>query len=297
MYFLCVFSDFSTSVKFQIKPSHFTFVSFSLKVSKKKKPFGILKQRWNVFYSLITEMKWLTDMACFEISCAQVSLLWKITVFKSCIRSGENNFSENCWQRAFSKKKSLLWRDKRLPFFGPSFDCASLSVCFAVWKNRHMRTVTNYFIVNLSLADVLVTIICLPASLIVDITETWFFGNTLCKIVPYLQVRVEPGHMQDTQMFDVFHKQFAGFTNALFLHFPSWYSWGQKAPTFFISPRMCTQWDLWCYSKAIYCLRRHCCSTTLEIWVQKRRSYLILLITLIYIYIEKVNWSHAVPCT
>ncbi|MBN3293848.1 OX2R protein, partial [Polypterus senegalus] len=50
-----------------------------------------------------------------------------------------------------------------------------------------MRTVTNYFIVNLSFADILVTITCLPASLIVDITETWFFGKTLCKILPYLQ--------------------------------------------------------------------------------------------------------------
>ncbi|KAG2467105.1 orexin receptor type 2 [Polypterus senegalus] len=60
-------------------------------------------------------------------------------------------------------------------------------VCTAVWKNHHMRTVTNYFIVNLSFADILVTITCLPASLIVDITETWFFGKTLCKILPYLQ--------------------------------------------------------------------------------------------------------------
>ncbi|XP_035255752.1 orexin receptor type 2 [Anguilla rostrata] len=60
-------------------------------------------------------------------------------------------------------------------------------VCFAVWKNHHMRTVTNYFIVNLSLADILVTITCLPASLVVDITETWFFGKTLCKVLPYLQ--------------------------------------------------------------------------------------------------------------
>ncbi|KAJ8013736.1 hypothetical protein DPEC_G00032890 [Dallia pectoralis] len=60
-------------------------------------------------------------------------------------------------------------------------------VCFAVWKNHHMRTVTNYFIVNLSFADVLVTITCLPASLVVDITETWFFGDTLCKILPCLQ--------------------------------------------------------------------------------------------------------------
>ncbi|KAG2460887.1 orexin receptor type 1-like [Polypterus senegalus] len=60
-------------------------------------------------------------------------------------------------------------------------------VCLAVWRNHHMRTVTNYFIVNLSLADVLVTAICLPASLVVDITETWFFGPTLCKVIPYLQ--------------------------------------------------------------------------------------------------------------
>ncbi|MGH0131100.1 UNVERIFIED_CONTAM: hypothetical protein FKN15_009742 [Acipenser sinensis] len=61
-------------------------------------------------------------------------------------------------------------------------------VCIAVWKNHHMRTVTNYFIVNLSLADVLVTITCLPASLVVDITETWFLGQTLCKVLPYLQI-------------------------------------------------------------------------------------------------------------
>ncbi|XP_006638920.2 orexin receptor type 2 [Lepisosteus oculatus] len=60
-------------------------------------------------------------------------------------------------------------------------------VCIAVWKNHHMRTVTNYFIVNLSFADVLVTITCLPASLVVDITETWFFGQTLCKVLPYVQ--------------------------------------------------------------------------------------------------------------
>ncbi|XP_077164839.1 orexin receptor type 2 isoform X2 [Paroedura picta] len=59
----------------------------------------------------------------------------------------------------------------------------NILVCVAVWKNHHMRTVTNYFIVNLSLADVLVTITCLPATLVVDITETWFLGDSLCKTV------------------------------------------------------------------------------------------------------------------
>lgn len=68
------------------------------------------------------------------------------------------------------------------------------TVCLAVWRNHHMRTVTNYFIVNLSLADVLVTAICLPASLLVDITESWLFGHTLCKVIPYLQVSL-PRHL------------------------------------------------------------------------------------------------------
>ncbi|XP_069079392.1 orexin/Hypocretin receptor type 1 [Pleurodeles waltl] len=63
----------------------------------------------------------------------------------------------------------------------------NMLVCVAVWRNHHMRTVTNYFIVNLSLADVLVTAICLPASLMVDITESWLFGQTMCKVIPYLQ--------------------------------------------------------------------------------------------------------------
>lgn len=81
----------------------------------------------------------------------------------------------------------------RTQTFGPQqllFLFLSNLVCVAVWKNHHMRTVTNYFIVNLSLADVLVTITCLPATLVVDITETWFFGQSLCKVIPYLQVIV-----------------------------------------------------------------------------------------------------------
>ena len=61
-------------------------------------------------------------------------------------------------------------------------------VCFAVWRNRHMRTVTNYFIVNLSLADILVIVICLPPTVVGDVTETWYLGGVMCKIVQYLQV-------------------------------------------------------------------------------------------------------------
>ncbi|XP_052801963.1 orexin receptor type 2-like isoform X2 [Mya arenaria] len=55
-------------------------------------------------------------------------------------------------------------------------------VCCVIWKNRSMRTVTNIFIVNLAIADVAVIVMCLPLTLLVDITETWFLGTVICKI-------------------------------------------------------------------------------------------------------------------
>lgn len=61
-------------------------------------------------------------------------------------------------------------------------------VCASVYFNRSMRTVTNLYIVNLSVADFLVILICLPPTVLWDVTETWFFGTTTCRIVLFFQV-------------------------------------------------------------------------------------------------------------
>jgi hypothetical protein len=61
-------------------------------------------------------------------------------------------------------------------------------VCVAVYRNHTMRTVTNYFIVNLAVADFMVIFFCLPPTVVWDVTETWFMGTALCKIVVYFQV-------------------------------------------------------------------------------------------------------------
>ncbi|KYB26242.1 orexin receptor type 2 isoform X1 [Tribolium castaneum] len=63
----------------------------------------------------------------------------------------------------------------------------NILVCVAVYRNHTMRTVTNYFIVNLAVADFLVILFCLPPSVVWDVTVTWFFGVTMCKIVLYFQ--------------------------------------------------------------------------------------------------------------
>jgi len=61
-------------------------------------------------------------------------------------------------------------------------------VCFVVWNDRRLRTVTNLFIVNLSVADFLIIVVCLPPTVLGDVTETWYLGTVMCKIVLYLQV-------------------------------------------------------------------------------------------------------------
>lgn len=62
-------------------------------------------------------------------------------------------------------------------------------VVYAVMRNEHMRSVTNYYIVNLSAADILVSLICFGPTAVGDVTETWWLGDTACKLIPYFQVR------------------------------------------------------------------------------------------------------------
>ena len=61
-------------------------------------------------------------------------------------------------------------------------------VCFAVWMNKDLRTITNIFMVNLSVADLFILIFCLPSALLVDVTATWFLGLIPCKLHIFLAV-------------------------------------------------------------------------------------------------------------
>ncbi|XP_069126773.1 orexin receptor type 2-like [Argopecten irradians] len=60
-------------------------------------------------------------------------------------------------------------------------------VCYVIWHSHHMQTVVNIFIFNLAVADFLVIFFCLPTTMLADVTETWYFGEIMCKIIPFLQ--------------------------------------------------------------------------------------------------------------
>lgn len=61
-------------------------------------------------------------------------------------------------------------------------------VCYIVQSSPRMRTVTNYFIANLAIGDILMSLFCVPFSFIsILIMGYWPFGVILCHLVNYSQ--------------------------------------------------------------------------------------------------------------
>ncbi|CAB3243561.1 unnamed protein product [Arctia plantaginis] len=50
-----------------------------------------------------------------------------------------------------------------------------------------LKNVTNIFLVNLSVADLLVTLFCMPVQIAKSVTLLWYFGEVMCKAVNFLQ--------------------------------------------------------------------------------------------------------------
>ncbi|XP_072251971.1 alpha-1A adrenergic receptor-like [Leuresthes tenuis] len=58
----------------------------------------------------------------------------------------------------------------------------NILVILAVVCNRHLRTPTNYFIINLAMADLLLGTTVLPVSATLEILDYWVFGRIFCDI-------------------------------------------------------------------------------------------------------------------
>lgn len=66
-------------------------------------------------------------------------------------------------------------------FFGNSI------VCYIVFKKKIMRTITNLFIANLAISDILLCIFCVTLTPIYTINGEWSFGGFLCHSTAFLQ--------------------------------------------------------------------------------------------------------------
>lgn len=64
---------------------------------------------------------------------------------------------------------------------------ANVSIAAAVLRYREMRTVTNCFLLNLAVAD-LVFALGSPLVAAARLTPDWPLGDTACRLLPYTQV-------------------------------------------------------------------------------------------------------------
>jgi hypothetical protein len=60
-------------------------------------------------------------------------------------------------------------------------------VCYVILSTRQMRTVTNFYIANLTISDIMMTLVNIPFNVMRFLLDDWPFGELLCKCVPFIQ--------------------------------------------------------------------------------------------------------------
>lgn len=60
-------------------------------------------------------------------------------------------------------------------------------VILTLIQNKRMRTVTNVFLLNLSVSDLLLAVFCMPFTIVPMLLKNFIFGAQMCVIIRYFQ--------------------------------------------------------------------------------------------------------------
>ncbi|XP_045479675.1 cholecystokinin receptor-like [Harmonia axyridis] len=105
---------------------------------------------------------------------------------------GWNSFSTS---RTITRPKSSTptWYETgkvQIPLYSVIFMLAVVGntlVILTLIRNQRMRTITNLFLLNLAVSDLLLGVLCMPFTLIGALLRDFVFGEVMCKLVPFLQ--------------------------------------------------------------------------------------------------------------
>ncbi|KAG5882218.1 hypothetical protein JTB14_012468 [Gonioctena quinquepunctata] len=92
--------------------------------------------------------------------------------------TSENIINDNIVQVAFFMVYTTIFV---LGIFG------NVLVCYVVFRNKAMQTVTNLFITNLALSDILLCVLAVPFTPLYTFLGEWIFGKLICHLVSYAQ--------------------------------------------------------------------------------------------------------------
>jgi hypothetical protein len=60
-------------------------------------------------------------------------------------------------------------------------------VILTILQNTRMRTVTNMFLLNLAISDLLLGVFCMPFTLIGQLLRDFIFGDVFCRLISFFQ--------------------------------------------------------------------------------------------------------------
>ncbi|XP_074640337.1 QRFP-like peptide receptor [Tubulanus polymorphus] len=86
----------------------------------------------------------------------------------------------------YTKPTNIVLISVYIPLFVMAF-FGNFTILIVVLPKKNMRNVTNVFLVNLAVADLLVTCICIPMAVGQSIYKVWIYGFVMCKFTAYLQ--------------------------------------------------------------------------------------------------------------
>jgi len=110
--------------------------------------------------------------------------------------------SNNCF---FNNSNRTHEHNKINSAFSPELNITLYSIIFVLSvfgnvlvlvtliRNKKMRTITNLFLLNLALSDMMLSVLCMPFTLVAMLLRDFVFGKAMCVIIRYLQGTIKGG--------------------------------------------------------------------------------------------------------
>ena len=123
-----------------------------------------------------------------------------------CLHCGEQGLADEGFEWGSMLNFSYPGEPKIIPAWEMSLKIASTAIVFlvalfgnltvvsTVIRNKRMWTTTNFYIVNLAVSDLMVTLTCTWVHLVDDMTENWVLGAFFCKFNTFAQGKKTPSH-------------------------------------------------------------------------------------------------------
>lgn len=95
-----------------------------------------------------------------------------------------NEFEQNFY--TFKEFETILLLTLYVPIFVIGL-VGNILIVISAAREKVIRRAKNYFLINLAVADLAVTLLCMPMAIGTIVYRLWIYGLFVCKVVAFIQ--------------------------------------------------------------------------------------------------------------